>query len=927
MAPLNRLLAFTLLLFSVLLVPVIAQDPKTEYTYGTDANGVTRELPVNRYPALYTGDFGDCLGGESLFNITKFDAAYYADNLTIVFHLDGTSNIRNESLMMQISVDAYGSNRFEMVFDPCLLNIYSLCPLNASIPVTGWAVIPVGPQQIGGIPPIAFDIPDFEGSTTLKIFANSSRTQIGCFQAVMRNGNTFSHPEIVAPVLAAFVLAAIVASFSAAAYGFSLPHMRMHYAHSLSVFVVWEILQSIFFSGALSVEWPSVLVAWWSNFAWSAGLINIPAISESVNSFAGVRGNASQVGGAGTVVINNGGGLIQQIYGRSLAATAVSRITKRAPYNASDPFDYTWSGEPVGLGLPTPGTWYGFWADLAATNITGAAALLIALVWLLIAIALVALSVVLFKVTLEALSRTPLIKKDRLSYFRSHWFGYLGLAVLRTIFISFFMVMVLAIFQFTNGGTNTTTAISGVAFAVWFVFVTVSIAFACRARTRLGRFEMKPDRIVFHRGRLLKVIVPAWESTLKEHELEVTTVFTIPLPRICHINHDPNIASVHQDQAYIKKFGWLSARYRRTKWWFFAYYAVYLLGRAAFLGAGVGSPLAQVYGLLIYEIIAFALIIVIRPFEGTRNNALAAWMLSISKILTTGLSVAFLPDFNTDRIIATAIGVIIIVIQGLLLIGMMILIFLSAMSSWMSLTRNQEEFYLDYLESARVKYFEKMEVKAADEYQPRASKAKAKGKSKEEDPDETLNTNREPSFSVVSVRREPKIEDEDEHDVLPDLEPALYDPQSPDATSRAIVNRAARTNSVSSRYSVASVPRRPHQSSVSSRDFAMWNPASLERPDSSLARRLEGSGPTGTGPPSVHFADENGDAVSVTKRARAQSSSMSLRSRADSRPGSPFTPGPGPGRMTPSRETLARYAEERTRYSTPTPVPDLDVGK
>jgi hypothetical protein len=149
MALCRRFAAMPLFLLSVLSVAVHA---KTEYTYGTDANGVTRALPYDRVPALYTGDFGDCLGGQSLFNITKFDAAYYADNLTIVFHLDGASNIKNESLMMHISVDAYGSGRFEMTFDPCFLNLYSLCPLNASVPITGWANIPVGPAQIGTCP-------------------------------------------------------------------------------------------------------------------------------------------------------------------------------------------------------------------------------------------------------------------------------------------------------------------------------------------------------------------------------------------------------------------------------------------------------------------------------------------------------------------------------------------------------------------------------------------------------------------------------------------------------------------------------------------------------------------------------------------------------------------------------------------------------
>ncbi len=74
---------------------------ETQYIYGTGSDGVTRQLALDRYPALYTGDFGDCLGGQSLFNITKFDAAYYADNMTVLFHLDGSSNIRNESLMSE----------------------------------------------------------------------------------------------------------------------------------------------------------------------------------------------------------------------------------------------------------------------------------------------------------------------------------------------------------------------------------------------------------------------------------------------------------------------------------------------------------------------------------------------------------------------------------------------------------------------------------------------------------------------------------------------------------------------------------------------------------------------------------------------------------------------------------------------------------
>lgn len=111
------------MLLHIILFTSLSRAAKVMFTTGTDVDGVTRELAANRYPALYTGDYGDCMGGNSLFSISKFDAAYYADNMTIVLHMDGTSSLRNESLMMRISVDAYGENRFDKIVNPCNLNI------------------------------------------------------------------------------------------------------------------------------------------------------------------------------------------------------------------------------------------------------------------------------------------------------------------------------------------------------------------------------------------------------------------------------------------------------------------------------------------------------------------------------------------------------------------------------------------------------------------------------------------------------------------------------------------------------------------------------------------------------------------------------------------------------------------------------------
>lgn len=893
----------TLLVIALLIshVAVVYAEREPKYILGTDAQGVTRELAADRTPALYTGDFGDCLGGESLFNVTKFDAAYYKDNLTIIFHIDGTTNIKNESVMMYIGVDAYGTDRFGMAVDPCNLNIDSLCPLQANQSITAWAAIPVGPLQVGGIPDIAFSIPDFEGTTKVRIFANSSQMEIGCFQATMRNGNSFSQPAAIAPVLGVFTLVAIIASFLTAAYGVSIVHMRIHFAHSLPVLLVFETWQAIFFSGALTVNWPSVLVAWWSNFAWSAGLIYTTSIVNSVDGFAGIGGNASQVGGAGSSVINTGGGLSSQIYGRS---EDVGGLERRRTFNESNPFDYTWAGDPVAPGEPLPGTFSGFPGTLSGSRIPAADAFFVGLIWTLVAMALVTLSVTVLKFSLDGLTKLNRFPADRLGYFRTHWTRYVLHAVYRTLIIAFFPVMTLALYQFNIKTPAGPIGVAVVVFVLLLAGVAVLVTFACRARTRLGKLTIRKDAIEFQRAKLFKVIpsyVPVRESFLREHELEIGTLGHIPWFKVQIVMDDPSQPHVHENQAFIKRFGWFTARYRHRRWWFLAYYLAYLFFRACFVGGAVKNPVAQVYGLLIYEIIAFAIIVILNPFEGARNTALGVWMLSFTKVLSTGLSVAFLPALALDRIIATVIGVVIIVIQGFLVIGVMILIVIGALSSWMSLTRNREEFGVESLETTRVRYFESLERKAIGA--PRLADDE-EGKQKEAGtaPEEP----KEPYFRVTAVRRASKIEDEDVPR-RPELQHNTSDSSDVlDFADPRTSSRQSRPLSSTSYYSIGngSLPRtgRPHRSSWSSRDFAQ-----LEgRPESSLAHRLS----TGT---MLDLGDTSltplfGPSSDNSPRASRSGTPMGISS--SSRPTSPLNP---TGRIaaTPSRETLRRHAEER----------------
>ena len=441
--------AFVLLILS--LCYLIQSSAQEEYVRAQDAAGNQIYLEDSRRPALFTRNFGDCLGSSTI-NVTRFDVAYYKDNMTVLFHLGGNTGVHNESLMMHIGVFAYGEARFDLTFNPCNANIESLCPMRARIPIEANGIIPIAPSDVSGIPLIALAIPDFEGIAVLRIYANSTQTEIGCYSAVVTNGATFSQPAVVGTVLGIFTAVAVLASFVTTIYGESVPTIRNHYAHSLSVSVVFAVLQSIFFTGALSVNWPSVLSAFWSNFAWSGGMIYSERMQNSINAFLGSNlGNTSAVGAAGSGSPSSelGGGVrIQSIYRRALiAARAMTGedagqlkmrdvekyLSRRDLINATS--GYAWYGQPVKPGMPLPGNFSGFAGTLSAESIPASNAFMTGLLWTLIVLAIVIGSVSAFKWLLEGLSRCQLVKRDRLALFRARWLIYTGLAVLRTVSI------------------------------------------------------------------------------------------------------------------------------------------------------------------------------------------------------------------------------------------------------------------------------------------------------------------------------------------------------------------------------------------------------------------------------------------------------------------------------------------------------------
>jgi len=205
-----------------------------------------------------------------------------------------------------------------------------------------------------------------------------------------------------------------------------------------------------------------------------------------------------------------------------------------------------------------------------------------------------------------------------------------------------------------------------------------------------------------------------------------------------------------------------------------------------------------------------------RPFESNRLNLLMVYLLGFSKVVTVALSSAFDSRFELGRITTTVIGIVIIVVQGLLTVCLLIAIVVGAISSYMSITRNNEEMKPRSWKPFRERYFKHIDQKATDQPAPPPPPPPI--------PEGPI----KPYFVVASVRREPKIEDEEAE--VEELEEKLAMPLDQDSGSLDKNRPMSRSQSLRSGTSMSIIPygARRHRTSWSIRDFQDMMPGGPE---------------------------------------------------------------------------------------------------
>ncbi|EFQ97172.1 hypothetical protein MGYG_00216 [Nannizzia gypsea CBS 118893] len=636
--------------------------------------------------------------------------------------------------------------------------------MDASRQIGDGGLLPVTPTDISEISPAALRLPDFEGRAVIRIFSNSTRSQIACYASTLTNGVTMSHPQAVGSLLVLLIAITFILSLATIIYGEDVATMQLHYSHSSSLLLAFTVLHHIYFTGAISANWPRVLVEFWSNFAPFAGMIYSRSMQGSIDRLVGGDKGDIRILGAnpvGSVSSNLGGYNITSIYNTSLSDRNAG-LFNTGPKFSMEELDYRvstsstssssafqWQGQLVNDGFPIPGNYSGFAGTLAMQKISVVNAFTTGVLWFLVLLLALTVVIPLVKLMIELLISWKVIKgrhAQNLAYFRIHWPEFVLAMLLRSLFIGFGMLMFLALFQFGFGGASSVKALAAITFLIFLVGSVSIMGYAISYRNTHFTPILERRPLVFERRKLLNV-VPWFILTRKggvaSKESPTTDIKIYPWWKSC--THDP----ASNESKFLLRFGWLLARFKDDRWHFCAVWLVHEFLRACFLGGAVANPISQTVGLLILEIMFMICIIVMDPFEAKRLS-IVLYTLSFSNISSALLSIPLLTQHNLNRMAAFAFGIAIAIIQGLLVVFLVVSMLSSIVTSCISLTRRRK-ISADQFAShpIQMRYLEHINRGAG--YHTEAFYCT---------PDLVSPTRRQASFKVHSVRRCPKIIDE-----------------------------------------------------------------------------------------------------------------------------------------------------------------------
>ncbi|OLL23758.1 putative membrane protein [Neolecta irregularis DAH-3] len=521
--------------------------------------------------SLYVERTSECLENPA-FILQTFNAVYHPENKSIVLDISGDSSIAVPTLYATLTIDTFGQQRFTQTFTPCSIGFEAFCPLtNGSFSTSG--VLILDPADVPAIPALVYHLPDLDGNATLQFYNNATNANVVCIVASITNGNSLRHAFISWIALVVFALAAITSFFR-----ISTSNANTAAQESMpSVYATLAFFQTLVLGASISVDYPRIAIAWASNFAWSCGFIYIHSLETMLN---------------------------------KSHDTMIRGLAKRSAIDSP--------------GIPNPGIYKGLQGLLAQIGISTRNVFMTTFCGFLFLVAVVLGFLLLFRGIL-ALLLFGGVDTGRMDMFRKRWCLYTTISIARLVHLCFFVVMWLAIFQFTLSGDS---AFKGVAAIVFLIFLfTIGItSFYVYHKQRAGLVQSEPQYLLY-----------------TDHQLQ-------------------------------NRWGWLYLEFRQENWWFFGIELAYQFIRAVFYSVGQNHPLGQAIIILALEGIAFLVLHVQRPFALYRTNLLFLGI-QLFRVLNTAFTFFYVPVFEIDPIIQYTLALVCTLVQALCFVAMIAMTF------------------------------------------------------------------------------------------------------------------------------------------------------------------------------------------------------------------------------------------------------------
>lgn len=502
-------------------------------------------------------------------------------------------------------------------------------PLLYAVPARSFSA--QGAQEIPSsfvkeVPSIAFALPDLEADAKLELKAKEGGEDVGCIQSTVSNGNSVDLPAVsyVAAGIAAAALglSALGALTASGQPGASTP------SPSFTEVILW--FQGLAMNGMHSVDYPPIYRKFSKNFAFSTGLIPWSSMQMSIDNFRqSTGGNLTE---ASYEFLQNA----TLIYGDDPTSDTNDKAVKRGvslvmrqidtAFGEADQADQADQGDAESS-AQTPHFVEGIQGYVEQFMVPETNTFMTVLLVFAIVIAAVAVSILLFKVILEAWSligRFP----PKLVTFRKEYWRIMAQTITNLIFLLYGVWTLYSIFQFTRGDSWAAKLLAGLTLAI---FTAV---------------------LAFWTWRIWQVA-----SKLKKEEGDA--------------------GALYENKETWKKYKIFYENYKRGYWWLFIPVIIYMFAKGCVLASANGQGMAQTASLLVIEAVMLGLLLWRRPFERKSGNWINI-VIQVVRVLSVVCILVFTTELGVTKTTKTVTGIILIAVQSALTLTLAILIAVNA---------------------------------------------------------------------------------------------------------------------------------------------------------------------------------------------------------------------------------------------------------